>query len=187
MIPLVLIIGLVLCGTCAESLHLVNLTGLSNCADEGLNPVAFLTEVRQEINPDNGICDAIHGKYNFTKVVPGTRVMQITVYKCPMEPKGPCTENPTFHEELLDCNRLLEDDSGPWHMYTSAMSGSKCGEEIGEFTLDYSSLRIDHLVKYLDIDDDVYRRFSMRTHTFLETKEVVACVDMDFDLLKVVT
>lgn len=74
-------------------------------------------------------------------------------------------------------------------MYSSVMeTGSKCGESLGEFALDFSSLKIGHLVNYLHIDDEEYGRFRIRTK-FLdaESKEMVACANIDFDLLKVIT
>lgn len=189
-LPVVRILGFVLCCTFVEPLHITNLTALANCEDESLNPLAYFIEVRPEIDPDTGICIAMHAVYNWTKLATGPRLLQIDLYKCrkDLESQGPCLDNPTHYEELLDCKRLVEDSSGPWHMYTSSMEGSKCGEEIGVFKMDYSILKIDHLVNYLDIDDDQYRRFRIRTHFVdLDSRDVVACVYFDFDLLKVIT
>lgn len=184
-----LTLGCVLYCISVEALHLVNLTGLSNCGGDGLKPSVYLTEVWPEFNPDNELCVAMHGTYHWTKVMTGPRLLQMVFYRCPKDSEVPCEENPIYHEEILDCNRFMDDSSGPWHMYSSAMeTGSKCGESLGEFALDFSSLKIDHLVNYLHIDDEEYSRFRIRTK-FLdaESKEMVACANIDFDLLKAIT
>lgn len=108
------------------------------------------------------------------------------VFKCPADSVGPCTSNPIVHQELVDCKRFIEDDSGPWHMFSSSMSGSKCGEAMGEFTFDFSSLKMEYLVKYLDLDDRSYSRFHIQMDVIdAITNELWSCGDMHFDLVDI--
>lgn len=185
--PLIVAVVLGL-SSAVESLHLVNLTSLTACDDPGMDPAGYITESRPEINPDNGLIVAFHAKFNFTRVLSGPRTLRMTFFKCAKDTMGPCNENPTVHEEVLDCLRFTEDASGPWHMFSTAMSGSKCGDVVGQFTLDFSALKIDHLVKYLDVDDEQFRRFRLKTHFIdIDSGDDVGCNDIQFDLLKVVT
>lgn len=182
-----LLVGLVLCCTTAiESVHLVNLTSLTTCDDYGMDPKAFITEVRHELAPDSGLCIALHATYNWTKVTTGAWLVKMLVFKCPVDTTGRCSDNSDAFEEILDCQRFKEDSSGPWHMYSSSMSGSKCGESIGIFTMDFSSLKIEHLVNYLDIDDEQFRRFRIKAHFIhMESNDTIGCNNIEFDLLKV--
>lgn len=190
MISSVNIVGLALFALCLSCVsteaRTVNLTHLDNCLQHGQSRNAHLISVSYELDADTGICNTIHAKFNVTEIDTNPRIWKMTIFKCPADTTGFCNSNPTTHEELVDCKRFIEDDSGPWHMFSSSMSGSKCGEAIGTFSLDYSSLKLDHLVKYLDLDNRDYSRFRIEMDVLdAYSRETWTCGDMHFDLVDV--
>lgn len=178
---------LVLCiSSAATAERLVNLTHLDNCEEHGQTKTAHLTSVSYEINSNTGMCNTIHGKFRVKNIDTNPRILIIKFFKCPADNMGPCNSNPIVHEESMDCKRFVEDDSGPWHMFSSSMSGSKCGEAAGDFTLDYSSLKLEHLVKYLDLNDRTYSRFRLvMDYIDAKTRETWGCSDIHFDLVDI--
>uniref|UniRef100_A0A1B0GLW0 Uncharacterized protein n=1 Tax=Phlebotomus papatasi TaxID=29031 RepID=A0A1B0GLW0_PHLPP len=52
------------------------------------------------------------------------------MYQCPTDSIGQCNDNPEEHHTPLHCDKFVGDDSGPWHMLSNAMSGSKCGDQL---------------------------------------------------------
>lgn len=163
----------------------VNLTRLDNCEEYGQTAPVHLTSVRYDINPDTGVCDVIHGEFSVKTIDTAPKVLFMTLFKCAPDSTGKCLANPTTHEEAMDCKRFVEDDAGPWHMFSSSMSGSKCGEEMGEFTLDYSRLKVEHLINYLDIQDDQYSRFMLKMNFMsTTTQESRGCGEVEFNLVK---
>lgn len=177
---------LVLCFCCtATEARRVNLTLLDNCEEVGRTAPVDLTSVRYEINPESGLCDVMHGEFTVQTVDTGSNDLEMTLFRCPADAPMPCTMNPVVHKEYLNCKRFVEDSSGPWHMFSESMSGSKCGEEAGQFTLDYSSLKIEHLINYLDITDDQFSKFQLKMNFVSETTgQPRGCGTVHFDLVQ---
>ena len=78
----------------------------------------------------DGICDTIHGTYIVRTIDTLPKEILLTIYQCPNDSTGTCNDNPQEYHEKLHCERFHGDDSGPWYMISSAMRGSKCGEEL---------------------------------------------------------
>lgn len=56
--------------------------------------------------------------------------MNITMWRCGADSTGQCNENSEYFYEVMECERFHIDESGPWAMFSQAMSrGSKCGAE----------------------------------------------------------
>lgn len=161
----------------------MNITSLDNCPDTGKSAPVHLTEVTYEINKETNLCEAVHGKFFVETVDTDAKDLIITFYKCEGG-SGPCTENAQEHEEHLHCERFKTDDSGPWHMFSSSMSGSQCGEETGSFELNYSILKLKYLIKYLDLEGSKFNRFSLRMYFYKKDKNLVrGCGNIDFNLV----
>lgn len=170
----------------ASAEHLINLTRMANCDELTEKPIAYVIEARPEMDPVTNLIKAYHAKFNWTKVDTGPRIVTMIIFKCPKGSMGSCISNPTVHQETLSCKRFMEDDSGPWHMYSSSMSGSKCGDEVGTFSFDFTSLKIDHLIQYLDVNDEQFRRFRINIiFESVETLATIACGHLEFELLKI--
>lgn len=163
----------------------VNLTNMNNCREYGISSPVHLTSLRYDVNPETGLCDMIHGEFTVMTVDTAPTHLIMTLFKCPADSEGSCESNPTTHEEHIDCERFVSDDSGPWHMFSSSMSGSKCGEETGQFSLDYSRLKVEHLINYLDIHDDQFSKFQLKMN-FLSTATGTprGCAEIEFNLVK---
>lgn len=183
-----LLIGLAfVCAFGSATARRVNITYLDNCQDMGgEQPLAYLTHVDYHIDEDQ-LCDMVHAGLKITTVDTEPLLLKMTLFKC--EDAGmpnSCKENPMVHEEFLDCHRLLHDDSGPWHMFTSAMDEGQCGDVIGEFPLSFARLRLEYLIKYLDVYDAAWNTFRLEMY-FKSTKEnaMRGCAELDFVLLAV--
>lgn len=188
MIPIKSLLGfvalLLLCiSDYASAVRRVNITKLDNCAAGSSAPM-HLTELSLGTDPITGLCDTVHGKFVVSAVDTSPKLWIMTIYKCPADTKGPCNDNEVVHEEEMDCRRFLEDTSGPWSMFSGAMSGSKCGEEVGSFSLDYSILKLDHLINYLDTDHDQLTKFRFEMD-FLrkDNRALWACGSLEFNLV----
>lgn len=183
-----LALACVLCfGASTVSARRVNITFLDNCSDLGdEKPVVYLYNVKYHIDSEDGLCDIVHTHLNITTLDPDPLELEMTLYKCTeSNMEEPCKNNPTVHEELLTCERLMNDDSGPWHMFTSVMEDDlKCGKKMGEFELSFARLRLEHLMKYLDVYDAEFNTFRLKMY-FKSVKEQAlrGCGELDFALL----
>lgn len=180
-----LIVTLVVC-FCGSpvSARRVNITYLGNCQDLDTSAATvFLRDVDYHL-ADDGTCDIVHGKLDVTTVDADPIELVMTLFKCPEANMATaCSLNPTVHEELLNCDRLMNDDSGPWHMFTSAMDDGQCGDKIGLFTLSFARLRLEHLMKYLDVYDADYNTFRLKMFfKSTMTNTVRGCGELDFTL-----
>lgn len=162
----------------------VNISLLANCDDTIDHAPVYLTKVWYEMGPEN-LCDTIHATFHVATIDLAPNELSMVLYKCPGgHIEDPCFDNPTEHVEHLDCDRFVNDDTGPWHMFSSSMSGSHCGDEMGDFELNTSRLRIEYLIKYLDIHDDDYHRFRLRMYfRSTGTDEARGCAHVDFYLV----
>lgn len=162
----------------------VNITYLDNCKDEDSKKAAvFVRDIDYHVLED-GSCDIVHCKVEITTLDPEPLNLLMTLFKCSQTDMGaPCQANPTNHEEMLNCDRLMNDDSGPWHMFTSAMEGGQCGDKIGVFGMSFARLRLEHLMKYLDVYDANYNTFRLKMN-FMSTmtNQVRGCGELDFTL-----
>lgn len=164
----------------------VNITLLDNCQDLDPHekPTAYLTTIDYHID-EGGYCDIVHGNVAVTSVDTDPLELNMTLYKCE-EPgmKTPCMESPTYHIESLDCERLMNDTSGPWHMFTSGMDEGQCGDLIGNFPLSFARLRLEYLMKYLDVYDASWNTFRLKMY-FESTRDKIirGCIELDFELM----
>lgn len=167
----------------SASARQVNITYLNNCKDQDSHTAtAYLRDVDYHIT-DDGTCDIVHSKVEITTVDTEPYMLVMTLYKCPGYLTTPCLDSPTTHEELLDCDRLMNDDSGPWHMFTSAMEGGQCGDAVGMFGMSFARLKLEHLIKYLDVYDANYNSFRLKMNfKSTSTGQVRGCGDLDFTL-----
>lgn len=181
---ILLSLSVLLClGYATEARH-VNLTKLDNCVESGRTAPVHLTSVTYELNPASGVIDVIHAQYSVKTPDLADNHLIMRLYKCPADFVGTCNLNPTIHEEPMPCERFVQDSTGPWHMFSSSMSGSKCGDEVGDFTLDYSSLKTENLIKYLDIHDDQYSRFHLEMDFISQsTMKSRGCGAVEFDIV----
>lgn len=162
----------------------INITYLENCKDvDSHTATAYLREVDYHITED-GTCDIVHCKVEFTTLDTEPYALVMSLFKCPEAfMKTSCLDNPTIHEELLDCERLMNDDSGPWHMFSSALDGGQCGDQIGMFEMNFARLRLEHLIKYLDVYDANFNTFRLKMNfKSTLTGQVRGCADLDFTL-----
>lgn len=169
----------------AQADRLLSITNLENCKEFVDEIVVKLETIEYHTDPATGARDTVHGDFSVKSGVHGDRVLTMTLYKCP-DPSSnePCFSNPTVHQETLGCERLTKDDSGPWAMFSSAIAGANCGKDAGVFSLDYSTLKLNNIINYLDIHDDEFGRFRMRMYFHsAETNSIRACSDLDFKLL----
>lgn len=145
----------------------------------------YLTSVSYEYD-SSGFCDIVHGKYTVKHIDISKRELVTTMYQCPTDSIGQCNDNPEEFHQALHCAKFVSDDSGPWHMLSYAMSGSKCGEQVGDFELISSKLRFDYLMNdqknYIKLNDKMRKyRAKMLFHT--EGKvSIRGCVSIDFTL-----
>lgn len=164
----------------------VNITFLDNCSDlDNEKPTAYLDKVDYHYADGDGTCDQVHGDLHVITVDEEPLELFMTLFKCDDPNMGSnCRDNPDNHEELLDCHRLMNDDSGPWHMFTSAMEEGQCGDKVGVFTLTFARLRLEHLIKYLDVYDKSFHSFRLRMYfKSTMTKSLRGCAELDFQLL----
>lgn len=169
----------------STSARIVNMTRLANCDDHGTTIPVYLISVSYDRDPATGICNTIHAKFNSTTEDKSDAIWKLYFYRCPAGDAmlAKCDSNPTVHEEAVNCKRFIEDDSGPWHFFASAMNG-KCGHEIGTFALDYQSLRMENLINYLDVTDSKYSRFHLKMeYKNGITRNTRACAELDFNLV----
>lgn len=165
----------------------INITNLDNCrhlVDE--RAVVYATKVDYHVSEEDGLCDQVHMRLKIETVDPADLHLMMTLYKCEeATPAEFCSSNPTFHEEYLDCTRLIEDDTGPWHMFTSAMDPDyTCGKKSGEIEMTFMRFKLEHLMKYLDIYDSSYSHFRLKMYfKSTGTNALRACGDLDFSLL----
>uniref|UniRef100_A0A6B2E9V3 Putative secreted protein n=1 Tax=Phlebotomus kandelakii TaxID=1109342 RepID=A0A6B2E9V3_9DIPT len=167
----------------------INITNFQNCDDVNLDDVGvYITSVSYECD-SFGICNTIHGEYTVKFVDTRSKELIITMYQCTTDTIGQCNDNPVEHHLLMHCSKFIDDDSGPWHMLSNAMSGSRCGEEKGDFQLISSKLRYDYLVNnyktYLILDDNM-RKYRSKLLFHVEGKKLTrACVSIDFTIFPV--
>ncbi|XP_059623028.1 uncharacterized protein LOC132266191 [Phlebotomus argentipes] len=167
----------------------INITDFQNCDDVNLDDVAvYLTSVSYE-RDSSGLCDTVHGKYTVKVLDTSRRELIITMFQCPTDAVGQCNENPVEHHTALHCSKFIDDDSGPWHMLSNAMSGSRCGDEVGDFELISSKMRFDYLMNdqknYITLNDKMRKyRAKMIFHTEGK-KSTRACISVGFTLLPV--
>lgn len=164
--------------------RVINITHLFNCEDTAFDAPVHLTEITYELDADK-LCDTVHGKFDVKSVDTMPKELLMVLYMCEGGSiEEPCLQNPTEHSETIDCERFVTDDSGPWHMFAVGMKGTKCAEEVGSFELFYSRLKLDHLIKYLDIHDDQYTRFRLRMYFgSQQTGMARGCANVDFNLV----
>ena len=160
----------------------LNITNLENCQDLP-QAVVHLTTI--DYHMVNGLCNTVHGEMTVTAADYKPRNLTMTLFKCAnTDETEPCLENPMVHEEHLGCERLIGDDSGPWAMFSDAVARSNCGKNEGVYSVDYSTLKLEHLINYLNIHDEDYSRFRLRMHFLsMQTNSLRACLDLDFKLL----
>lgn len=174
-------------GSQSVSARLINITYMGNCQDMGGEvPTVFVTDVDYHISEVDGTCDKVHTTMKITTNDPSPLVLTLTLYKCEASKmNGPCLNNPSDHEEYLTCERLKNDDSGPWHMFTSAMpKGYECGDKEGEFKLEFARLRLEHLIKYLDVYDSNMNTFRLKMLVRNSGTNILrGCGELDFALL----
>lgn len=178
--------ALVLClyhGTCDAARH-VNITHFDNCEEFGKTVPMYFTDVSHWVDNATGVFNTVHGNLNVT--IPSMAgIYAMTISKCGQNTTGACTSNSVVVEEPIDCERFRHDDSGPWHMFSSSNANSTCFEKAGIYSIDYTSLKLEHLVRYLDIHDDEFPRFRIRIHFITpKTRQTLACFNMDFYILK---
>lgn len=116
--------------------------------DDGVHPAELLSVIYDR--DAEGFCDTIHGTYVIRKIDERDMELVIQIFTCPPETEGTCDQNVKTYIEQLHCDRFKEDSSGPWYMISTAMSGSKCGEKLGNFELNSAQLRKEYLSNYLD-------------------------------------
>lgn len=170
--------------TCSAN-RVLNLTNLENCKEFGDEPTVLLKGVTYHVIPETGISDTVHGEFIVKSGEHFERKLTLTLFKCSANPQATehCQENPTYHEEILSCDRLIGDSSGPWAMFSEAIAGANCGKDEGVFSMDYSTLKLDNIIKYLDIYDSEFGRFRMRMHFWsVRGNSLRACTDLDFTL-----
>lgn len=184
---LILSVGLLCFGASSVSARLINITYLNNCQDLGdEKPTVYVTDVDYHISETDGLCDMVHTTLHITTLDPEPLELDMTLYKCEeSNMKEPCVANPTVHGELLDCERLKNDDSGPWHMFTSVMDDEyKCGNKLGELKLEFARLKLEHLIKYLDVYDANFNTFRLKMYfKSTATNALRGCGEIDFTLL----
>lgn len=184
---LLILAALICCSIGGATARRVNITYLDNCQDMGNEePLVYLTHVDYHIDEEQ-MCDMVHAGLKVTTIDTEPTLLTMTLFKCEeAKMTTSCKENPVVHEELLDCYRLLHDDSGPWHMFTSAMDEGQCGDQIGVFPLSFARLRLEHLMKYLDVYDATWNTFRLEMY-FKSTKEnaMRGCGELDFVLMAV--
>ena len=169
---------------CSAYGRLVNITTLDNCQDEPSNTATvFVRDVSYHVTED-GTCDIVHCSIDVTTVDTEPLELEMTLFKCPERGMtGPCLANPTKHDELLDCDRLMNDDSGPWHMFTSAMEDGQCGDKVGVFGMSFARFKLEYLMKYLDVYDASFNTFRLKMKFMsTQTKRMRGCGELDFTL-----
>lgn len=162
----------------------VNITYLDNCVGEDSHTATvFLRDVVYHILED-GSCDIVHSRVDIQTVDADPYELVMTLYKCEQSNmKEPCLDNPTVHEEMLNCDRLMNDASGPWHMFTSAMEGGQCGDVVGIFEMSFARLKLEHLIKYLDVYDANFNTFRLKMYfKSTLTQQLRGCGELDFTL-----
>lgn len=159
----------------------MNVTFLGNCEETGESVPMHLNEVWYEMDPVTNYCMAVHGKFTVESVDATAKDLNITFYRC-AGGEGSCLENPVMHYEELHCERFMTDDTGPWYMFREAMTGGHCGAEAGKFELEFATLRMKHITKYLDLETE-YNRFRITFFYYngdTDPITVRACGHMDF-------
>lgn len=167
--------------------RLLNITLLENCKGTSDLSEVSLRQIDYHIDPATGLCDTVHGEFAVKAGESGARILTMTLYRCPnptTEQIGACEDNATEHVEVVDCKRLTSDDSGPWAMFAKAIADANCGRDVGVFSMDYSTLKLNHLMNYLDIHDTGFAQYRLRM-VFIgeQNKQLRACLDMDFQLV----
>ncbi|XP_055597591.1 uncharacterized protein LOC129747406 [Uranotaenia lowii] len=166
-----------------------NLTMFGNCRDMDLAyekaPVS-ISKVSYDRDPD-GVCNTMHVEYDIRESSEDEHFeLVLTSYQCPLGVTELCKDNPQEFVESMHCDRLHSDDSGPWHMLTSAMTnGDRCGRVQGHFNIDAAVLKIKYLDKYIEMGKGSYR-VRMLFHvanTDMSTKNMKGCCEMDFDVI----
>lgn len=161
---------------------------MGNCQDVSEEPAVYFGDVTYHISEVDGLCDQAHIALIITTIDPAPLQMTMTLFKCEeSNMAGPCLGNPTMHEELLDCERLKNDDSGPWHMFTSVMEDDyTCGLKNGEIQLEFARLKLEHLIKYLDVYDKTFNTFRLKMYfKSTSTDSLRGCGELDFSLVTV--
>lgn len=180
---------LILVLSCASvrASRLLNITHLENCQEFENDAVVVLQTINYHVDPETGLIDTVHGDFRVKAGDRKRRVITITLFKCADTASDEkCMSNPTDHVEVLGCDRLQNDDSGPWAMFGKAIAGANCGTQPGVFSLEYSSLKLKNLIKYLDIHDEDFGRFRLRMYFHsTQTQSIRACLDLDFKLVNV--
>lgn len=183
---LLLSVGALCFGASTVSARNINITLLDNCRDlVDESPVVYITDVSYHIAEEDGLCDKVHTTIAVTTRDPSPLLLIMTLYKCEeVNMEGPCLSNPTIHEEILTCERLMSDYDGPWGMFTTVMEDEfKCGRRIGEMQLEFARLRVEHLLKYLDVYDATYNTFRLKMYfQSTSTEKVRGCGELDFTL-----
>lgn len=186
--PLAVVLVVLCLGAQSVSARLINITYLNNCQDMTEQPVVYVKDIEYHISEADGTCDMVHTTLMITTRDPSPLMLTMTLYKCEDSNMATsCMGSPTEHEELLDCDRLKNDDSGPWHMFTNAMPEEyKCGNKEGELKLDFARLKLEHLIKYLDVYDKTYNTFRLKMN-FISTgtNSLRGCGELDFALLPI--
>lgn len=165
--------------------RVLGITNVENCREFESEAVVQLQKVTYHVDPETGVSDTVHGEFNVRAGDTQPRILTMTLFKC-ADPTSTevCLSNPTVREEVLGCDRLIGDETGPWAMFSQAIAGSNCGKEVGVFSMDYSTLRLNNIINYLDIHDTDFGRYRMRMYFHsTQTDSIRACVDLDFRLV----
>lgn len=106
-------------------------------------------------------------------------------YKCAKGSTGVCNENESQFVEQVNCQRFLEDDTGPWHMFAPAMDERNvCAEIQGQYRITNATLYQKHLEKYMKIEQGHYRvkaLYHLPGEDF-SIRNLRGCVELDFDI-----
>lgn len=136
---------------------------------------------------DKGFTDILHGKYHVhVKADHKDTELIMTIFKCPKGTTGTCKENPKEFIEKIDCERFLNDQSGPWYMFAPAMDTKNiCAETDGTFEFFRAHLSGKYLEKYMTVEEGSYR-IRMLYHLpgeSMDLKNLRGCIEIDFDVV----
>lgn len=164
--------------------RVLTITNLQNCPEFLDDVVVLLGPITYHTDPETNARDTVHGEIEVKRGGDNlTRILTMTLYKCP-DPSSdePCLSNPTVDVENITCHRVVNDDSGPWNLFSNAVQKmGSCGEDVGVFSLEYSTLKLQSIINYLDPHDTDFGRYRLRMHYHsTQTNSVRFCMDMDF-------
>lgn len=163
----------------------INITFFDNCPDT--NAPVSVRDIKYHFSDEDGLCDRVHATVDIATIDTEPYLLNMTLYRCAdVNLVEPCLSDPMSFTELLDCDRLWNDENGPWSMIAYSMDGGVCGDATGVFSMTFARLKVEHLMAYLDIHDDTYNFFKMKLDfQSTLTSETRACSEWDFALIAV--